>query len=140
MLAHTQIQAAALAAVELCACRQQQCTGFRLSRKHSPHGCTNVSSGLHGSLVTVGNKTRFYREGDSTTLIAQGLKGTQSIFKSIYSKLHRAILHLTFISAPFMWQEGLFLQSLIECSRYTVLIMSQGDAWTLDIPLCFLPN
>lgn len=63
-----------------------------------------MGSSLDGSLRTAGNKTTFtilpvfYREGDCTTLIAQGLKGIQSTFKSMYSKQNRPILHLTFIS------------------------------------------
>lgn len=77
---------------------------------------------------------------DQRELIAMGLKDVQSIFKSTYSTFHRPGPHLTCIPAPCTCQGSLFLQSLTECTRHTILIMPQAGALPLDIPLCFLPN
>lgn len=117
----------------------KQGTGFTSSRKLSPKGCTNVGLGPDGSRVTVGNKTIFrilhvfYSKGGSTVLT--GLKVTQNIFERMYSKLHRPVLHLAFMSALFPWQEGLFLQSLTECCTYTTIDYA---SWEMSCPWIFL--
>lgn len=98
--------------------------------------------GPDGSRVTVGNKTIFtilhvfYSEGGSTVL--KGLKVIQNIFKPVYSKLHRPILHLAFTSALFPWQESVFLQSLTKCCRYKTLITPQGRRSALGFSSSFL--
>lgn len=81
-----------LAAVELSACRHQ-----------TVHRVYLISEIQSTWLCKCGFKSFtilpvFYGEGDCTTLRAQGLKGIQNTFKSMYSKQNRPILHLTFIS------------------------------------------